>query len=512
MVKLFLSAPDVSFLTFLLFSSSSLPFPLLVLHLQPSDKKHWHCLLNRVATSPLSSTIPPPVMAPSAIQDVDLTAAAVHRKEMEVTKPAAAVDAAVRPLDASKLIYHLTPSPREVPSEEVANSGLETICSDHMITATWKLATGWEAPELKPYGPLPLMPTASVLHYATECFEGLKVYRGYDGRLRLFRPDRNAARMRMSAARISLPVFEPDQLVELMLSLLAVDGPRWLPRDRPGSYLYIRPTVIGTQPQLGVQAPKEAMLFILVSFMPRLDAPAGGMRLHTSPEDMVRAWVGGFGYAKVGANYGPSLMATQDARRRGYHQILWLYGPDGECTEAGASNFFVLWRRRDGRTELITAPLDDKLILDGVTRRSCLDIAREKLAGEIEITERKYTIAEVMDAAAEGRILEAFAAGTAVSKPFLSIPSSLLLILLSTLFAPFHISTTAARTSTFPPAPMASRLRLPARSRAGYRTSCTAAPATSGALLCKRSSNGNFGLALAELQAYCIRHDMIRFS
>ena len=354
-------------------------------------------------------------MAPSAVerQDVDLTAAAVQRKEITPTAPNGS--SPVSPLNASNLTYTLTQSPRHVPDEATANAGLETICTDHMITANWSEAAGWATPELKPYGPLSLMPTASVLHYATECFEGLKVFRGYDGKLRIFRPSKNTARMRMSAARISLPVFEPEELEKLMIALLSIDGPRWLPKDRAGSFLYLRPTMIGTQSALGVQAPKEAMLYIIVSFMPRMDAPVGGMRLHTSPEDMVRAWVGGFGYAKVGANYGPSLMATQDARRRGFHQILWLYGPQGECTEAGASNFFIVWKRKDGKKELITAPLDDKLILDGVTRASCLDLARSRLAGEIEVTERKYTIDELVEADAEGRILESFAAGTAVS-------------------------------------------------------------------------------------------------
>ncbi|KAH7325706.1 branched-chain amino acid aminotransferase [Stachybotrys elegans] len=349
-------------------------------------------------------------MSPSAIQtqDVDLTAAAVNRKEEAPAAPALAQ------LDASRLTYTYTTSPRAVPDEAVANAGTETVCTDHMIVADWNVASGWTAPRLVPYGPLSLMPTASCLHYATECFEGLKVYRGYDGKLRTFRVDKNSARMRMSAARISLPVFEPEQLSKLIIALLEVDGSRWLPRDKPGNYLYIRPTMIGTAPQLGVASPREAMLYIIITYLPRLDSPVGGMRLHTSPEDMIRAWVGGFGYAKVGANYGPSLMATADARRRGFHQILWLYGPDGECTEAGASNFFVVWKRKsDGKTELITAPLDDKLILDGVNRRSVLDLARERLAGEIEITERKYTIAELIEADAEGRLLESFASGTA---------------------------------------------------------------------------------------------------
>lgn len=348
-------------------------------------------------------------MAPSATpqQDVDLTAAAIQRKEVATTTAA--------PLAASQLSYNLTTTPRPVPDEITATSGDETVATDHMVTVTWRASTGWAPPELKPYGPLSLMPTASCLHYATECFEGLKAFRGHDGRLRIFRPDRNCARMRMSAARISLPLFDAPELEKLMLALLAVDGPRWLPRDRPGSFLYIRPTLIGTQSQLGVQAPREALLYIILTFMPRMDAPLGGMRLHTSPDDMVRAWVGGFGYAKVGANYGPSLMATQDARRRGFHQILWLYGQQGECTEAGASNFFVVWQRPgDRETEIVTAPLDDKLILDGVTRRSCLDVMRERLGSGVHVTERKYTIDELLEAEAEGRLLESFAAGTAV--------------------------------------------------------------------------------------------------
>ncbi|KAH6604486.1 branched-chain amino acid aminotransferase ii [Trichoderma cornu-damae] len=353
-------------------------------------------------------------MAPSAIptQDVDLTAAAVQVKEAtQPTKSGNGVTPA--PLDASRLIYSLTESPRAVPDEDVANASDHTICTDHMLTATWTASAGWASPEIKPYGPLSLMPTASVLHYATECFEGLKVYRGYDGKLRIFRPDCNCARMQLSAGRISLPTFDPAELQKLIIALLSVDGPRWLPRDQPGRYLYIRPTLIGTQSQLGVQAPSEAMLYIIVTYMPKLDNPVGGMRLHTSPEDMVRAWVGGFGYAKVGANYGPSLAATADARRRGYHQVLWLYGKDGECTEAGASNFFIVWERKDGKKELITAPLDDKLILDGVTRRSILELVRSRLGDELQVTERKYTIDEVIEADAEGRIVESFAAGTA---------------------------------------------------------------------------------------------------
>lgn len=317
-------------------------------------------------------------------------------------------------------------------------------CTDHMVTARWTVENGWDAPELKPYGPLSIMPSASVLHYATECFEGMKLYRGYDGRLRLFRVSRNADRMRKSAARIALPDFDPKELAKLIIALCARDGAKWLPKERPGSFLYIRPTMIATDAALGVQRPKEALLYVILACFPDMTkslatpAPpalngvangttpskpvaAAGLKLLASSEDTVRAWPGGFGYAKVGANYGPSLVAQGEARARGFDQILWLFGPEGYVTEAGASNFFVVWRSKEtGKLELITAPLGERIILEGVTRASVLQLVQERLpttsSGEIEgleVVERRYTMAEILEAQQEGRLVEAFAAGTA---------------------------------------------------------------------------------------------------
>ena len=302
-----------------------------------------------------------------------------------------------------------------------------------MITCKWTSTTGWNSPSLEPYGPFSIMPTASVLHYATECFEGLKLYRGYDSRLRLFRPDCNARRMLDSATRIALPAFNPLELQKLIETLCAVDGAKWLPASRPGSFLYLRPTMIATTDNLGVQKPKEALLYVIACCFPCLDRPAGqvkpGMKLLASREDTVRAWPGGFGFAKVGANYGPSLIAQAEARDRGFDQVLWLLGQENHVTEAGASNFFVVWRTRHGVLQLVTAPLGSKIILDGVTRRSVLQVARERLAlhsrreggvdaeelEDLEVVERTFTMAEVEEAVEEGRLVEAFACGTAVS-------------------------------------------------------------------------------------------------
>ncbi|KKF94040.1 Branched-chain-amino-acid aminotransferase mitochondrial [Ceratocystis platani] len=288
-------------------------------------------------------------------------------------------------LDASKLVITKNTKPSPVPAIEDRKDIYGSKCTDHMITATWRSSTGWEAPELKPYGPLPLMPTSSVLHYATECFEGIKAYRGYDGKLRLLRPSKNAERMLMSCLRVSLPGFPPAEFEKLIYALLAIDGPRWLPASESGSFIYLRPTMIGTQQQLGVQTPNEAMLFIIATYLPPMDAPA----------DRHGARLGG------------------EAKARGFNQILWLYGPEQFCTEAGASNFFVVWRTREGKTQLVTAPLDDKLILAGVTRSAVLGLARERMADDLEVVERKYSISEVMEAHVEGRLLEMFASGTA---------------------------------------------------------------------------------------------------
>jgi branched-chain amino acid aminotransferase len=146
-------------------------------------------------------------MAPSAVtppqgvqQTSELTATAISQKIAE-TAPAQLRQlngfetTTLRPLDASKLKFTKTTTPMAVPQPGDPIIATASQCTDHMITAVWRSTTGWDAPALRPYGNLSLAPTASVLHYATECFEGMKMYRGYDGKLRLFRPDANCRRM-----------------------------------------------------------------------------------------------------------------------------------------------------------------------------------------------------------------------------------------------------------------------------------------------------------------------------
>ncbi|KAG7133430.1 Branched-chain-amino-acid aminotransferase like protein [Verticillium longisporum] len=186
----------------------------------------------------------------------------------------------------------------------------------------------------------------------------------------------------MSATRVALLSFDDAELVKLIAALVKEDTPRWLPQDQTGRFLYVRPAIIGNGTQLGGET--------------------------------TRAWPGGFGYAKVGANYGTTFVAHGKALEQGFDQILWLFGPDGRVTEAGASNFFAVVKNEEsGRAELLTASLDDNLILDGVTRRSVLELVRSRLSNELSVSETVFTMSELKKAWEQGRLLEAFVSGTA---------------------------------------------------------------------------------------------------
>ncbi|KAK1637680.1 branched-chain-amino-acid aminotransferase [Colletotrichum phormii] len=260
---------------------------------------------------------------------------------------------------------------------------------------------------------------------------GMKVYRGFDGNLRLFRPDCNAKRLSSSAQRVALPSFDEGALVQLIKSLVRVDAPRWLPKEAAGRFLYIRPSLVGTGEQIGVQLPTEATLYIIMVPWPdfSIETPPGiirsrpGLRFCASAGDTIRAWPGGFGYAKVGANYGTTFRVHGQALSSGFDQILWLFGPDCQVTEAGASNFFAVVRNAaTNRTELLTASLTENLILDGVTRRSVLDLIRSRLSDELGIVERNFTMHELVEAWEDGRLLETFVSGTAF---FITLVSSI---------------------------------------------------------------------------------------
>lgn len=280
-----------------------------------------------------------------------------------------------------------------------------------MLSIEWTATSGWHTPRITPYQNLSLDPATCVFHYAFECFEGMKAYKDSSNHIRLFRPDKNMQRMNKSSARIALPTFDGDALIDLMGQLLKVDE-KWIPTER-GYSLYIRPTMIGTQRTLGVGPPGSALLFVIASPVGPY-YPTGFKAVSLEATDYaVRAWPGGVGDKKLGANYAPCIVPQMAAASRGFHQNLWLFGEEEYVTEVGTMNLFAAVRNKDGQKELMTAPLDGT-ILEGVTRDSILGLARERLEPEgWKISERKFTMKELAGAADEGRLLEVFGAGTA---------------------------------------------------------------------------------------------------
>ena len=256
---------------------------------------------------------------------------------------------------------------------------------------------------------------------------------GDEASVRLFRPDKNMVRLSNSMERLQLPGFDfdPTELIACIAELVRTDAP-WIPTGT-GYSLYLRPTVIATHRFLGVAAPDSILLYVLCSPVGPYYKPSGFQPVRlTADTPYVRAWPGGTGANKVGGNYAATMKAQHRATLDGYNQVLWLWNND-EVTEVGAMNvFFVLAKYGESNTsnrggppmvELVTPPLDRGDILPGVTRDSILHLARTKWrADDVIVSERNITMTELREAAATGRLLEAFGAGTAaVVTPIQSI-------------------------------------------------------------------------------------------
>lgn len=280
-----------------------------------------------------------------------------------------------------------------------------------MLSIEWTATHGWAAPRITPYQNLSLDPATCVFHYGFSCFEGMKAYRTSSGDLRLFRPHNNMARLNSSSQRIALPGFDASAMTDVLSKFVALEE-RFVPKKR-GYSLYLRPTMIGTQRTLGVGVPASALFFCIASPVgPYYPTGFKAVSLEAT-SDYVRAWPGGTGDKKLGGNYAPCIVPQLEAASRGFHQNLWLFGEEGYVTEVGTMNLFTAWVNEAGEKELVTAPLDGT-ILEGITRDSILELAREFLVKEgWKVSERKFTIGEMAKASEEGRLLEVFGAGTA---------------------------------------------------------------------------------------------------
>ncbi|TRY62244.1 hypothetical protein DNTS_020209 [Danionella cerebrum] len=283
-----------------------------------------------------------------------------------------------------------------------------SVFTDHMLTIDWSLEKGWQSPHIQPFGNLSMHPSCSALHYAIQLFEGMKAYRGLDNKVRLFRPMMNMKRMLKSSQRSCLPSFDCAELLECIRKLVEVDQD-WVPHSESAS-LYIRPTLVGTEPTLGVKKPSSALLFVILSPVGSyFSTGAKPVSLWADPK-YIRAWRGGTGDCKMGGNYGASICAQYEAVDHGCQQVLWLYGNDHQITEVGTMNFFLYWINEKGEDELATPPLDG-IILPGITRQSILELTRKW--GGFKVSERYLTMADLKQALEENRIREMFGSGTA---------------------------------------------------------------------------------------------------
>ncbi len=281
--------------------------------------------------------------------------------------------------------------------------GFGHIFTDHMFVMNYTEGKGWHDARIVPYGPISLDPSAMVFHYGQEMFEGLKAYKGADGKAYLFRPDMNAKRANKSNDRLCIPHIPEEDFVEAVRAVVEVDKD-WIPEEE-GTSLYIRPFVIATDEFLGV-APSKTYLFMVILSPSGAYYASGLAPVGIWIEDeYVRAVKGGMGFAKTGGNYAASLIAQVKAHDDGYSQVLWLDGVERKyIEEVGAMNIFF---KIDGK---VVTPMLNGSILPGVTRDSVLRLCRE---WGYEVEERRISVEELVAAAKCGKLEEVWGTGTA---------------------------------------------------------------------------------------------------
>ena len=278
-----------------------------------------------------------------------------------------------------------------------------TIFTDYMFNMDYSPQDGWHNPRIEPYASIDMDPATMVLHYGQGVFEGLKAYRTESGAVQLFRPRDNFKRLNNSSRRLCIPEIDEGLALDFLKQLLTIEKD-WVP-SAPGTSLYIRPTIIATDPFLGVRASHTYRFFIILSPVGAYYAEGFNPVKIWVTRHYVRAVRGGVGEAKTPGNYAASLYAAEQAHKQGYTQVLWLDGIEQEyIEEVGAMNiFFVI------NGELIT-PMLNGSILPGITRDSVMGLA--KMWG-IKVSERKIGISEVIDVHASGKLDEIFGSGTA---------------------------------------------------------------------------------------------------
>jgi len=274
--------------------------------------------------------------------------------------------------------------------------------SDHMFMMEYAQGE-WKQARIVPFEPIPMHPAMSAIHYGQSIFEGLKAYRGKNGKIAIFRPDMNAKRFAESANRMCMPPVPEDIFLEAIRQLVNLDQ-NWV-IERPGYSLYIRPFLFATDEFVGIK-PAETYKFMIIT------SPVGAY--YSEPvrvkieEYYTRAASGGVGRAKAAGNYGSSLYPAKIAQNQGFHQLIWTDAVEHKYIEESGTMNIVF--QLNGK--LVTPSEDSDTILRGVTKRSIIEIAQ---IWGIEVEERKVSVEEIVTAARSGLLEDAFGAGTAAT-------------------------------------------------------------------------------------------------
>ncbi len=292
------------------------------------------------------------------------------------------------------------------PNSRLAQTNLSDIkfgrvFSDHMFVMDFQNGE-WSTPAIMPFGDLQMSPATLVLHYSQTIFEGLKAYKSDDGRVAIFRPQANIARMNRSAKRMCMPNIPEDLFMEALQELVRLDS-GWIP-DGEESAMYIRPFMFASDEYIGVR-PSDGYRFIIFTCPVRgyYSEPVR-VKIETKYS---RAFPGGTGEAKCGGNYAGGLYPAKIGQDKGFHQLLWTDGVEHKyIEESGTMNVFF---NIDGT--LVTPELDGS-ILHGITRDSIIRIAKDQ---GVAVEERKVSVEEVVAAARNGKMISAFGAGTAAT-------------------------------------------------------------------------------------------------
>ena len=312
------------------------------------------------------------------------------------------------PASTSPFAFRHEPNATPVEANERAkrliDPGFGRVFTDHMAMIRYSETEAWHDARITARAPLTIDPASSVLHYAQEIFEGMKAYRLADGGTALFRPEANARRFQDSARRLAMPELPEELFLESVERLVKADA-NWIP-ESDGGALYLRPFMFASEVFLGVKPSAEYLYMVLASSVGAyFKGGAPTVSIWVS-QQYTRAALGGTGAAKCGGNYAASLLAQSEAIRNGCDQVVFLDAAERRWVEElGGMNIFFVFDDGSMATPALTGT-----ILPGITRDSILTLAR---AQGIEVREEGYTIDQWRADAASGRLVEAFACGTA---------------------------------------------------------------------------------------------------